>query len=98
MHLISESIFRDFYRKHPDSKEPIRKFIRTVKKANWKTLSDIKKDYNSADYLGNDRYCFNIKGNDYRVIVLIFFRSSKVYVRFIGTHKEYERLSNASSV
>ena len=57
-------------------------------------LADIKNDFNSVDYVGTNRYVFNIKGNDFRLIVIIIFVSQKIYVRFIGTHSEYNKISS----
>ena len=63
--------------------------------AKWKEKkkqADIKNDFNSVDYVGNNRYVFNIKGNKYRLVVIIIFISKKVYIRFIGTHSEYDKI------
>ena len=57
-------------------------------------LADIKNDFNSVDYVGTNRYVFNIKGNDFRLIVIFIFVSQKIYVRFIGTHSEYNKISS----
>lgn len=65
-------------------------------KASWRNLSDIKKDFNSVDYVGNHRYVFNVKGNDYRIIVIVVFMSKKVYIRFIGTHAEYDKIDKTT--
>jgi len=53
----------------------------------------MKRDFNSVDYVGNNRYVFNIKGNDYRLIVIVIFISKKIYIRFIGTHSEYDKIN-----
>lgn len=98
MHLISETKLKKFFRKYPDSETALRKFIKVVKNANWQNLADIKQDYNSVDYLDDDRYCFNIRGNNYRLIVVIYFHIGRIYVRFVGTHQEYDRLEDASNV
>ena len=64
-----------------------------ARKANWNNLAGIKTDFGSVDYVGNNRFVFNIKGNKYRLIVIIIFISKKVYVRFIGTHKQYDKIN-----
>jgi len=64
----------------------------TAKAANWNKLADIKKVFNTVDYVGNDRYVFNIKGNDFRLVVMIFFDKRTCFVRFIGTHSEYDKI------
>jgi len=66
-----------------------------VRQSNWKNLDDIKQDFNTVDYVGNNRYVFNVKGNDYRIIVIVIFASKKVYIRFIGTHAEYSKIKIA---
>ena len=63
-----------------------------VKNAEWNNLADIKNDFNSVDYVGNNRYVFNIKGNQYRLVVLIIFISKKIYIQFVGTHNEYDKI------
>jgi len=68
-----------------------------VKFADWKSLSEIKSDFRTVNYVGNNRYVFDIKGNDFRIVVIIIFVSKKVYIRFIGTHSEYNKI-NASKI
>jgi mRNA interferase HigB len=63
-----------------------------VSEADWKNLAEVKKDFNSVDYAGNDRYVFNLKGNQYRIVVMIHFSTRTLYVRFIGTHAAYDRI------
>jgi mRNA interferase HigB len=63
-----------------------------ARKANWENFSDVKKSFNSVDYAGNNRYVFNIKGNDYRLVVILIFISKKAYIRFVGSHDEYEKI------
>jgi len=62
------------------------------KLADWSTFNEIKQTFNSADFVGNDRYVFNIKGNKYRLVAVIHFDIRTVYIKFIGTHKEYDRI------
>ncbi len=64
-----------------------------VKYAEWETISDIRQDFNTVDYVGNNRYVFNIKGNDYRLVTIIIIASKKIYIRFIGTHEEYDKIN-----
>lgn len=72
--------------------EPINRWCELSKKANWKNFTDIKQDLNSVDAVGNDRYVFNIKGNDYRLVTMIHFDIRTIYIRFIGTHSEYDKI------
>lgn len=65
-------------------------WYKKTEKADWSCLADIKQTFNSVDYAGNDRFVFNIKGNDYRLVAMILFAAKKVFIRWIGTHKEYD--------
>ena len=95
MNVIARSKLVLYWEKHPDTETPLRLWYTTVKKAKWKNLNDLKKDYPKADYVGGNRVVFDIKGNRYRIIVLLFFQGQKVYIRFIGTHAEYDKINAA---
>lgn len=92
MRIISFAHIRDFIAHHPDAGIALRNWYTKTKKSEWKNFSDIKKIFSSADYIGNDRFVFNIKGNAYRLVVIIIFASQKIYIRFIGTHSEYDKI------
>ncbi len=92
MVIISKTILVEFGTKHPDSIEALNKWYDVSKQANWNNISDIKKYFNTVDYVGNDRYVFNIKGNKYRLVAMIFFDIRTVFIRFIGTHNEYDKI------
>lgn len=92
MVIISKTKITQFIGKHTDSIEAINEWWLKVKKSNWKSFTEIKKSFNSVDYVGNDRYVFNIKGNKYRLVAMIFFDIRTVYIRFIGTHAEYDKI------
>ncbi|MCB0840901.1 MAG: type II toxin-antitoxin system HigB family toxin [Bacteroidetes bacterium] len=83
---------KEFAEKHPQAKIPLLSWHQITRKADWQNLNEIKKDFSSVDYVGNNRFVFNIKGNDYRFISIIIFASQKLYIRFIGTHAEYDRI------
>lgn len=74
------------------AEQPLKTWYAEAKKGNWKSFHDIKQLFPSASIIGNDRVVFNIKGNDYRLIVLVRFRGSKLFIRFVGTHKEYDKV------
>lgn len=97
MRVISRKILRDFWQKHPDARQALQTWYIDVKHANWNTASDIKNVYQNASFLGNNRVVFNIKGNMYRVIVVVLYKHGQVYIRFVGTHKEYDRI-NAETI
>ena len=92
MRIIAKSTLRKFWEKHSDAEQPLRAWHNEARKADWNTFQDIKKQFRSASIIGNDRVVFNIKGNDYRLIVLILFRKGKAFIRFVGTHKQYDKI------
>ncbi len=97
MRIIAKSALRKFWEKHPDAEQPLKAWHDEAKKTEWSNFQDIKKQFRSASIVGNDRIVFNIKGNDYRLIVLILFRKGKIFIRFVGTHKEYDKI-NAKNI
>ena len=86
-------IIYKFARKHPRAIAPLNEWFIKAKKADWKNVSELKNDFNSADAIGNDRYIFNIAGNHYRLIAMIHFSIRTLYIRGIYTHEEYEYLN-----
>ena len=81
------------YEKHPQAKTPLEVWHQDVKKVEWKTPDDIKRVYSSASFLEDNRVVFNIKGNDYRLVVHIDYLRKIVRVKFIGTHSEYDKIN-----
>ena len=96
MRVVTPKRLIDFSKKHSKAKIPLLHWYEVVKNANWNSINDIKKDFNSVDYVGNNRYVFNIKGNDYRLVAIVILVSNKIYIRFIGTHSEYDKLTAES--
>jgi mRNA interferase HigB len=92
MRIISEKHLTEFYRKHPDAEQPVKSWRSITRNADWQNAHDIKKDLNSADQVGDGRIVFNLKGNSYRLVVRINFNKGIVYIRFIGTHAEYDKI------
>ena len=91
MVVISKTIIREFGLKHADANDALNDQFDSVRAANWSNFGDIKQTFNSVDYVGNERYVFNIKGNRYRLVTMIFLDICTVFIRFIGTHAEYNR-------
>ena len=83
MRIFTEQAIKEYAERHPESKVALQDWVQKVKKSEWSCFADVKKTFNSVDNVGNQRYVFNVKGNDFRLVV---------YVRFIGTHKEYDRI------
>jgi mRNA interferase HigB len=92
MRIIAKSTLRKFWEKYPDAEQPLKPWHDEVRKADWNSFQDIKKQFRSISIVGNDRVVFNIKGTNYRLIVLILFRRGKAFIRFVGTHKEYDKI------
>ena len=94
MRIISHRKLRDFYESkgREDSKIALERWYQIAEEAEWKNFSDIRVDFPNADYVGNQHYVFNIKGNNYRLIVVIKFTINRIFIRFVGTHKEYDKL------
>lgn len=95
MRIFTEQALKKYAEKHPDSKTALQEWVSSVRKSKWTCFADIKKQYNSVDSIGNQHYVFNIKGNNHRLVVVIKFTIQFVYVRFIGTHKEYDKINCA---
>jgi mRNA interferase HigB len=96
MRIISRKILREFWELHPDAQSSLESWYADVKQNSWKTPNDIKAVYRNASFLINNRVVFNIKGNKYRLIVMVQYQFQIVYVRFIGTHDEYDQIDAAS--
>ena len=92
MRIIAESNLKAFYLSHADVQEQISSWIADTNAASWQTSHDVKAAYASASVLGNNRVCFNIKGNAYRLIAAIDYRSGIVLIKFIGTHADYSKI------
>lgn len=97
MRVISKKTLKDFWLKHPQAQQGLSCWYQETKKSIWNTPSEIRGKYRSADFLHGNRVVFNIGGNKYRLIVKINYDYSIVYVRFVGTYKEYDRI-NAEEV
>ena len=92
MRVISRKALREFWMKHPDAEQPLRAWYGEVRSAAWQTPAEIKVQYRSASFVGNNRVVFNVAGNKYRLVVVVRYRIQRIYVRFIGTHREYDRV------
>ena len=93
MRIISRRALRDFWVKHPDIEQPLRAWYASVKRADWKTPSDVKATYRNAGIIGNNRVVFNVKGNSYRLVTAIDYQYGIVYIRFLGTHQTYNKIN-----
>ena len=92
MHVIARKSLREFWARHPDSEQALQSWFHEVENAEWKDSSAIRRHYRSASIISAERVVFNIYGNKYRLVVRINYASQTVFIRFIGTHKEYDRI------
>jgi mRNA interferase HigB len=94
MRIIAVSALREFWSRpgRQDAEQPLRAWVHIVRAADWSRPTDIKRLFNSADVLANDRVVFDIRGNKYRLVAAVHYRGKRIYVRFIGTHAEYDEI------
>ncbi len=93
MVIISHRTIREFSQQHRDLTNALERWYAITSLANWSGFNEIKKDFNSVDAVGNGLFVFNVKGNDCRLIARIIFATRTVFIRFVGTHKEYDKLN-----
>jgi len=92
MRIIARSTLREFWQRHPDAEEALQAWYDETKQAQWQTPADIRDISQNASFLANNRVVFNIRGNRFRLIVQIHYNTRIVYVRFVGTHAEYDKI------
>ena len=90
MRIISRSTLIEYYTRNPDARAALEEWFQKVRRAEWTCFADVRRTFGSADSVGNQRYVFNIRGNNYRLIVVVKFTIKTVLIRFIGTHAEYD--------
>ncbi|MDR0792488.1 MAG: type II toxin-antitoxin system HigB family toxin [Chitinophagaceae bacterium] len=93
MVIISKKIVKKSAEAYPKYRVPLDRWFEITENADWKNFAEIKKDFNSVDNVGDSLFIFNIKGNECRLIARIFFNIRTVFIRFIGTHNEYDTLN-----
>lgn len=98
MRIIAKKTLTQYAENHPQAAGSLNDWFEKTRKAEWNNLTDIRQTFNSVDYVGNQRYVFNINGNNYRLVVLILMTSNTVYIRFIGTHAEYDRITDIENI
>jgi len=90
--IIARSTLRAFWERHADAEQPLKAWFHDVSSMQWQTPADIKRVYANASILPNNRVVFNIKGNDYRLIVHVRYDIGIIFIRFVGTHQEYDKV------
>jgi mRNA interferase HigB len=96
MRIIARKTLKEFWERYPDAQQPLLAWYDDARQAAWKSPAEIKSVYRNASFLANNRVVFNIKGNSYRLIVAIHYDHGIVYIRFVGTHLEYDRVDAAT--
>ena len=98
MRIITYKRIKEFVEIHADSEDSLNFWYHNVTAKEWDNLNELRQDYNTVDYVGNHRFVFKIKGNDYRLVIIISFNAKKVYIRFIGTHSEYDKIKDIKNI
>jgi len=93
MRVITKKRLKVFWEKHKDCEQSLLAWYKVAKAAKWSNFSEVKDQFNGCKIIGNDRIVFKIKGNDYRLVVKITFANQIIWIRFIGTHKEYDKIN-----
>ena len=92
MRVLSKKTLREFWIKHNDCEQSLKSWYEEAYDAHWHNTNDIKREYPSASFIEDNRVVFNIKGNRYRLIVKINYKYGIVWIRFVGTHSEYDKI------
>jgi len=96
MRIIAISKLREFWEKHPQAEAPLRNWYAEASRADWKSPQEIKAAHRNASFLANNRVVFNVKGNDYRLVVAVHYNRGMMFIRFVGTHGEYDQIGAAT--
>lgn len=92
MRVIARALLREFWMVHADAEDALKAWLADAEKAVWESPNDITANYANTSILGDSRVCFNIKGNHYRLIVKVLYQAQVVYIKFVGTHAEYDKV------
>lgn len=98
MRIITKGTLREFWEQYPDAEQELKYWYDKVKNANYESPNDIIRDHPKSDTVGNNRIIFNICHNKYRLIVTFRYRLQTAYIRFIGTHKEYDKIKDIKNI
>lgn len=96
MRIIKRKTIRAQFARYPDVEGPLKAWVADVEAADWSSPQDVKERYPGASILAGNRFVFDIKGNQYRLIVYIFFPAKLVYIKFFGTHADYDKVDAAT--
>ena len=96
MIIANKELLDKFIQQHTNAANPLNRWVELVKAAVWSSHADLKKTFPSADYVKNGRYVFNIGGNNYRLVAVVIFIGGVAYIRFVGTHAEYDKIDSST--
>ena len=98
MRIVARSTLVVYYTENPQAKSALEDWYEKTRHAEWSNYADMKKTFNSVNAVGNQHYVFNIKGNDDCLVVVVQFTPHRVYIRFIGTHSEYDKIEDIKNI
>lgn len=93
MRVIALKALRDFWERHSQAEVPLRAWHAIASRADWRSPADVKAAYRAASFLSGNRVVFNIKGNEFRLVVAVHYNRGLIFVRFVGTHQQYDRIN-----
>ncbi len=92
MRIIALGTLRNFWQRHADAEIPLRSWYAAASRADWRSPADVKPAYRNASFVANNRIVFNIKGNEYRLVAAAHYNRGMMYIRFVGTHRDYDKI------
>jgi mRNA interferase HigB len=92
MRIIALGTLRNFWQRHADAEIPLRSWYAAASRADWRSPADVKTAYRNASFVANNRIVFNIKGNEYRLVAAAHYNRGMMYIRFVGTHRDYDKI------
>lgn len=98
MHVVSFKKLKLYFFKEINAKVALQDWYKRAGRAQWNSFSGLKNTFNSADNVGNNRYVFYIKGNHYRIVAIVLFQVGRIYIRWVGNHKDYNRIKNIDTL
>lgn len=98
MRIIKKKTLVSFYEEYRDAKTALEEWYEKVEAAEWDNFAQVRKTFRTADYVGNKRIVFDIKGTKYRLVALVLFRIKMVYIRYVGTHSDYDGIEDIQNI
>ena len=98
MRIITKKTIAEYYSVHKEAEVALSDWYRKTSKSHWDNFPQVRKTFNSADYVGNRRIVFNIRGGKFRLVALVWFKAQTVFIRFVGTHAEYDNIADIQNI